>query len=253
MQTRILGWIGTHSLLTLLCVVSGGAAKAHAGQAGMPGDGSAGSSGASKFAEMKVSVDTVGGRLIVVIPPIMKSIGADFTIDADVKNAIVASHLTNVKLQVALDSLLRVSDIPVQVKFEKGVYHFSKRVDPIPEVLPQPPLNPGESVLPPPPTTVEGDVDVRNVQTYDLLRVLNGLFGVPIAIDPSRDPGNHAQGAPTYPGLGQGTDTGHGNVSSNGIGGNRSIQYGNQSNRDGSNVTLFGHTFHFNNIHGNGR
>ena len=252
MQTHNLRQVGCRSALALLWVLSGGAALAQAGTPGTSGDGGAESSGASKFSEMKVSVDTTGGRLIVVIPPIMKSVGADFTIDADVKNAIVASHLTNVKLQTALDSLLRVSDIPVQVKFEKGVYHFSKRVDPIPEVLPVLPLNPGESVLPPPPTVAQSEVDVHNVQTYDLLRVLNGLFGVPIEIDPTQDTGNRTQGAPNYPGLNQGSDTGHGTVSGGGLGGNRNLQYGNQNNRGGSNVTIFGHTFHFNNINNNG-
>jgi hypothetical protein len=253
MQTRILGLVGTRSALALLCVMSGGAALAQAGSAGMPGDGSAGSAGASKFAEMKVSVDASSERLVVVIPKLLKSVGAEFIIDSDIKNAVLSSHLTNVKLQTALDTLLRVSDIPVQYTFEKGIYHFSKRVDLPPETPPTKPQPPGEPVLPPLPTTVEDVVDVHNVQTYDLLRVLNGLFGVPVAIDPGGDNGaldGHridSGGAST---LGQGTDTGHGSVSSGSIfgGRGRSFQTG-STGSGGMVINAFGHLFRLGNGH----
>ncbi|MCW3099579.1 MAG: hypothetical protein JWL77_5197 [Chthonomonadaceae bacterium] len=253
MQTRILGRIGTRSVLALLCVMSGGAALAQAGSAGMPGDGSAGSAGASKFAEMKVSVDASSERLVVVIPKLLKSVGADFIIDSDIKNAILSSHLTNVKLQTALDTLLRVSDIPVQYTFEKGAYHFSKRVEPVPETPLPKPQPPGEPVLPPLPTTVEEVVDVHNVQTYDLLRVLNGLFGVPVAIDPGGDNGaldGHRTDSGGSSTLGQGTDTGHGSVSSGSILGGRNGR-GSQNGSTGGGMVInaFGHLFRIGNGH----
>ena len=226
--------------MALLWVMSGGAALAQAGSAGMPGAGSgAGSSGASKFADMKVSVDATSERLVVVIPRLLKSVGAEFSIDTDVKNALLSSHVANVKLQTALDVLMRVSDIPVQYTVEKGVYHFSKGVAPLPEAPPVTPQPPGESVLPPPPTTVQEDVDVHNVQTFDLLRVLNGLFGVPVTIDPNGDDGSrsgraHSNGSG---GLGQGSVTTGGNASSGSIG----TGSGRQTGSGGTTLNLFGH------------
>jgi hypothetical protein len=178
MQTRVLGLIGSRSALALLWVASGSVALAQAGPTGTSGSGSTDAVKASKFAEMKVTIDTDRGRLVEVVPPLLKSVGADYVIDAEVKNAVVSSHLTNVKLQTVLDALLRGSSIPVQVTFEKGTYRFSKKTEKV-EAPPEshPPIVhiPGESVLPPPPTTQDDEIDIHNVQTFDLLRVLNGL------------------------------------------------------------------------------
>jgi hypothetical protein len=265
MQTRILGLVGVRSALALLCVLSGGAALAQGGSAGAQDGGNAGSASVSKFADMKVSVDATGERLVVLIPKLLKSVGADFSIDADIKNALLSSHLTNVKLQTALDTLMRVSDIPVQYKFEKGLYHFSKRIDPLPEVpLPPKPQPPGESVLPPPPTTVQDDIDVHNVQTYDLLRVLNGLFGVPVAIDPGGDNGRLAGRRLDSGGsaVGQGSANSHGSTSSSSIGsggiGGNSGSFGTSTNGSGSSsqngssggiLNIFGHPIRIGNGH----
>lgn len=180
MQTRVLKLAGSSGALALLWALSGSAASAQAPPAGTLSGGSASSSGASQFAEMKVSIDTDGGRLVEVVPQLLKSVGAEYIIDAEVKNALITSHLANVKLQTALDVLVRVSTIPVQVSFEKGVYRFSKKAETVeapPETTPMPSLRPGDSVLPPPPEVLEGEVDIHNVQTFDLLRVLNGLSG----------------------------------------------------------------------------
>ena len=181
--------VGSGSALAVLWVISGGAAAAQEGSAGAPDGGGKGSPAASKFAEMKVSIDVDRGRLVEVVPKLMKSVGAEFSIDADVKDALVSSHLTNVKLQTVLDVLLRVSTIPVQVTLEKGVYHFSKKPELPPEAPPPTPRAPAEPLLPPLPTTAEDGIDVHNVQTFDLLRVLNGVFGIPVSIDPSGDTG----------------------------------------------------------------
>ncbi len=247
MQTHRLVSAGCRGTLALLWVMSGSAAIAQAGSSGMPPDGSAGSAGASKYLEMKVSIDATSERLVVVIPKLMKSVGAEFSIDSEINNAHLSSHLSNIKLQTALDVLLRTSDILVQYTLEKGVYHFSKRSEPLPEAPPPPkPTSPAESVLPLPPTTVQEDVDVHNVQTYDLLRVLNGLFGVPVSIDPSSASSGRDHGAPNYPNLGKGTDTGHGSVGSNSLGGRRNSQFGGQngsgSGSGGLIVNVFGHS-----------
>jgi hypothetical protein len=173
------------SAVTLLLALSGGAALAQGPPPGTSEGGSTTSSGASRFSEMKVSIDVERGRLVTVVPTLLKSIGAEYVIDAEVKNAVVSSHLTNVKLQTALDTLLRVSDIPVKYTFEKGAYHFSLKVEPPPKPAPPAMPIPGESVLPPPPDIVEDVVDVHNVQTFDLVRVLHDLLGLPAGIDPT--------------------------------------------------------------------
>lgn len=247
MQTRILGLVGSTGAFALLGVISGGAALAQAGPTGMPGNGSAGSPEAFQFAERKVSIDTDGARLVVVIPKLLKSVGADFVIDSDVKDAIVSSHLTNVKLQTALDVLMRVSDIPVQYKFEKGAYRFSKRVElPAASASPQS-LPPGEPVLPPLPTTLQEEIDIHNVQTFDLLRVLNGLFGIPVDIDPTGDDSGlsgHATASGSSGALGQGTFTSRGSASSGSIGGGHSSQNGS----GGVIVNVFGHPIRLGNL-----
>jgi hypothetical protein len=251
MQTHRSGRIRTLSALALLLVMSGGSALAQAGSSGMP-DGGGGSSGASKFLEMKVSVDATGERLVVVIPKLLKSVGAEFSIDADVKNALLSSHLSNVKLQTVLDVLLRTSDIPVQYTLEKGVYHFSKRVEPPPEASPTKPLLPNEPILPPPPTIAQGDVDVHNVQTYDLLRVLNGLFGIPVAIDPTGDgSASRPSQSSGYGSLGQGSISTGGSQSGNSIGTRRGNQNGNQNGSGGAVMNIFGHYIRLNNQPGN--
>ena len=263
MQTRILGLVGVRSALTLLCVMSGGVALAQA--SGTQDGGAAGSSNTSKYADMKVSVDATGERLVVLIPKLFKSVGAEFSIDADVKNALLSSHLTNVKLQTVLDVLLRTSDIPVQYKVEKDVYHFSKRVDPLPEAPPAKPQRPSEPVLPPPPTIVQDDVDVHNVQTYDLLRVLNGLFGVPVAIDPGGDNGRlngHRLDSGGSSAVGQGSANSHGSTSSGSIGsggiGGSSGSFGTSANGSGASsqsgsggaiLNIFGHPIRIGNGH----
>ena len=188
-------------------------------------------SGASKFAEMKVSIDADDGRLVVVVPKLMQSVNAEFTIDAEVKDALVSSHLSKVKLHTVLDVLMRVSSIPVQYTFEKGLYHFSKKVDLPPEAPPPTPRLPDEPLLPPPPTTQTEDVDIHNVQTFDLLRVLNGLFGVPVSIEPSEDrAAGRGSIADLLPGFGPGGPVHNTTSGNNG-----------QARGSGSSFTLFGH------------
>ena len=242
MQTHRLGRVGTLSALALLLTMSGGAALAQGGSSGMP-DGGAGSSDASKCLDMKVSVDATGERLVVLIPKLLKDVGAEFSIDSDVKNAHLSSHLSNVKLQTVLDVLLRTSDIPVQYTLEKGVYHFTKRVEPLPEAPPAKPQRPNEPLLPPPPTSVQEDVDVHNVQTFDLVRVLNGLFGIHATIDPYGDSGPPRPHSGGNSGVGQGSISTGGGGSSRTIGGNN----GHQNGSGGTVVNLFGHYIRFNN------
>lgn len=250
MQTQLLGRLGTRSALALLCVLSGSLALAQAPSTGAPGSAAAppdsGSSTApsatSRFADMKVSLDLDNARLVVAIPELLKTVGAEYIIDADVKNALISSHLTNVKLHTALDVLMHVSSLPVQYTFEKGVYHFSKRVEP-PPAAQVPVLHPpGESVLPPPPTSVEDTVDVHEVQTFDLLRVLNGLFGTPVSIG---DPGANgtlsgSSSASNHGVSGSGVRAGGGS-SALSTQGSAAAGQTSQSSASGPTITLFGH------------
>lgn len=263
MRTHRLKRIGIGSALAVLWVAAGGAALGQTPAGGGAGDGGSDtSSNISKYADMKVTIDAENKRLVEVIPPLMKSVGAEFTIDADVKNTIVSSHLSNVKLQTVLDVLLRSGDIPVQVTFEKGLYHFAKKVETAPEPprvpsTPARPLLPEDSVLPPPPPGDQKDVDVHNVQTYDLLRVLNGLFNIPIGVDPSDPDESDHRGARNGYGNVGGSYSGFTNSSSHGITG-RGITNtsssgllgttgnGSSQQRNGSGtITVFGHPIHF--------
>ena len=238
MQVRGLGFVGSRSALALMLALVGSTASAQAPPPGAPDGSSNGSSGASKFADMKVSIDTDSGRLVEVVPKLLKSVGAEFVVDGDVKNARVSSHLANVRLKIVLDVLMRGSSIPIQYTFDKGVYHFSKKVEPPPEAPAPTPSVTDEPLLPPPPTTQTEDVDIHNVQTFDLLRVLNGLFGVPVAIDPSGE-GAAGRGsiAGSLPGFGPGGPV-RGNNSSN----------GSQAHGSGSSFTLFGHAINLSHL-----
>ena len=190
MQTRFTERGGVVSVLALLGMLSGGAVSAQAPPTGTSGGGPAppGSATPSQFADKKVSIDLDDARLVMAVPQLLKSVGAEYIIDADVKNAVISSHLTSVKLHTALDVLMRVSSLPVQYTFEKGVYHFSKKVEPPLEAPASNPYTPGEAVLPPPPSSLDETIDVHEVQTFDLLRVLNGVFGTQGAIG---DPGSN--------------------------------------------------------------
>jgi hypothetical protein len=254
MQTRFTGRIGVRSALALACMSFGGAASAQApptgtsvGNAAPPKSDSGGApSGTSQFADRKVSIDLDNARLVVAVPQLLKSVGAEYIIDADVKNAIISSHLTNVKLHTALDVLMRVSSLPVQYTFEKGVYHFSKKVEPPPETPSPLPYTPGEAVLPPPPTSLDETIDVHEVQTFDLLRVLNGVFGTQGTIG---DPG--ANGSLSgYSGASQHGVSGKG-ITAGGIGSVFGTQasgnngQNSQSGAIGPTITLFGHRIQF--------
>lgn len=259
MQTHIRKRIGCRSALALLLALAGNGAVAQT-PAGMPPGDDPNVASFAKFSDTKVNIDAENKRLIEVLPDLMKSAGADFTIDADVKNARISSHLTNIRLQTALDTLMRVSDIPVQYTFEKGLYHFAKKRETAPEPPRIPPpadLLPEEPLLPGPPTVQQDEVDVHNVQTYDLLRVLNGIFNVPIQIIPTD--GSGPQGTPNGYGDTHGDFTGFTNSHGFGLNGNGittsggsttlGLSNGNSSGSQTHNIpgslTLFGHTIHF--------
>lgn len=255
MQTRLPGRIGTRSALALVCVLSGAIASAQAPPAGTSGGtvpppdtgNSTAPSGTSRFAEMKVSIDLDNTRLVVALPQLLKTVGAEFIIDADVKNALISSHLTGVKLHTALDSLLRVSDIPVQYTFEKGVYHFSKRLEPPPQAPSAPFCTlPARPCCRRPPTSVDDTIDVHEVQTFDLLRVLNGVFGTPVSIGDSGTNGSlSGYSSASHVGItGRGITSG-GVTSVLGTQGNGANGQNSQSSAIGPTITLFGHRIQF--------
>ncbi len=243
---------GTHlrAILTLMLAASGGAAVAQTPPAGMPGgtNGTAGSganagtthAGPEKFFDKKVSVDADSGRLVDVLPKLLKSVDAEFVISPDVKNALVSGHLTGVKFKTALDLLMRVSNIPVEYRYEDGLFRFTKKVEPSP-TLPEP--LPGEAVLPPPPRQGEERFDVREVGVENLIRALTGGDPSFLPPSPSGYSSGSANGHSSYSSFGFSPNGVH-----SGSGGNQFNSQGNntssQNNGGGGSITIFGHTIH---------
>ncbi|HLK56177.1 MAG TPA: hypothetical protein VKU00_06420, partial [Chthonomonadaceae bacterium] len=114
-----------------------------------------------------VSVDADNTLLSDALAQIMKSAGADFVVDNALKKATVSVHLTNVRFQAALDTLVKVSSEPVSYKIEDGVYRFIPRVDP-PEAPPTPPAGPSR------PSYKIGKIVVQNSDAQELVDFLTG-------------------------------------------------------------------------------
>jgi hypothetical protein len=90
-------------------------------------------SAATTIENKMVSVDSENSRLSDVLPDLMKTVGADYSLDSTIKNARVTIHITSAKFKPTLDTLMRVCDIPVTYRVEKGLYHFMALADAPPE------------------------------------------------------------------------------------------------------------------------
>ncbi len=237
-------------ILALALTAYSGAAFAQNPPAGMPsGNGSANSaisSGSEKFDDKKVSVDADGAKLVDVLPKLLKSVGAEFIIAPEVKNALLSGHLTNVKFKSALDLLLRVSTIPVEVTYTEGMFRFSKKVE-----LPAADTTPSsESALPLPPKQGEAIVDVRKAGTENIIRALTGQDPSILPPNPSGYSSGSVTSHSSYSSFGfspNGVRLGSASSQMNSQGGN-----GSQSSGGGS-ITIFGHTFRLGNSGNTGR
>lgn len=85
-----------------------------------------------------VTIDTDNGRLVEILPDLMKSVGADYSVDGGLKNVRVTIHITKAKFKPTLDTMMKVCDFPVTYRVEKGLYHFMALSDAPP--LPAAPL-----------------------------------------------------------------------------------------------------------------
>jgi hypothetical protein len=151
------------------------------------GDSSAKSgSPASGLTDKRVSVDADNTRLSEALATIMKSAGADFVVDNALKNATVSVHLTNIRFQVALDTLVKVCSEPVTYKIEDGVYHFIPRVGP-----PDPPSTSTAPSAPKGPSYKIGKIVVQNADAQELVDFLSGdssaLDGTPSSVGSTGD------------------------------------------------------------------
>ncbi len=94
------------------------------------GDGT-GRSGSNTTAidDRPVTVDADHSRLADILPDLMKSVGADFSVDNSIKNAHVTIHVTQAKFKPTLDTMMKVCDEGVTYVVEKGLYHFMALAD----------------------------------------------------------------------------------------------------------------------------
>jgi hypothetical protein len=125
----------------------------------------------SNIGDKQVMVDADNQRLVDVLPALMKQVGADYSLDADIQQVTVSLHLPNAKFQAALDTLMKVATQPVTYKIEDGLYHFMRRED-APASSPSGPSStpsgPGRSGPP-----YRGD-DQIGVALSDLVQYLSG-------------------------------------------------------------------------------
>jgi len=110
--------------------------SANAGAQTPPGSGTGptsgtGQSGSAAIAidDKTVTVDAENARLADILPDLMKSVGADYSLDGSVKNAHVTIHINNAKFKPTLDTMMKVSDVPVTYRVVSGLYHFMALAD----------------------------------------------------------------------------------------------------------------------------
>ena len=153
------------------CLLAPGLAQAQdKDMGGNGGDSSAKTgNGAAGLADKKVTVDADGVKLAEALPPLMKSVGADFVVDNSLKDVTVSVHLSNVRFQAALDTLVKVCSQPVMYKLVDGVYHFLPRVD-----EPEPPRAEPPPSWPRGPAYKLGKIVVQNSDAQELVDFLSG-------------------------------------------------------------------------------
>ena len=83
--------------------------------------------GMTPLADKRVTLDLDDIALTAAIRQVMNSVHASYTLDNALGAARVTAHLTDVRLNTALDMLMRVSSVPAEYQVEQGVYVFSRR------------------------------------------------------------------------------------------------------------------------------
>lgn len=124
---------------------------------------------ATKLADRRVTLQVEEASLSNAVRMLMKSVGADFSIDPALRDARVTANLTNIRLQIALDTLMRISTIPATYRVAEGVYIFEPRK----EEPPAPPPVLEEESKSGPKVRYEY-IKVRNVDASYLAYLLGG-------------------------------------------------------------------------------
>jgi hypothetical protein len=126
----------------------------------------------NKLADKKVTLRVEETSLSVALKLLMKSAGADFSVDPALKDARVTVNLTNVRLQVALDTLMKVSSLPATYRVsDTGIYLFEPRPDPPPVENPPPSDN---STKPAPPQARYEYIRLKNADPSYIAWLLGG-------------------------------------------------------------------------------
>jgi hypothetical protein len=101
----------------------------------------------------------------------MKSVGADFSLDSGIKNAHVTIHIASAKFKPTLDTMMKVCDLAVTYRVEKGLYHFMALADA--PALPRAPAS-GRSEAPARPGPRYNGGDPLAVAVSELFQFLSG-------------------------------------------------------------------------------
>ncbi len=93
--------------------------------------GANGTAGAqTNIADKRVSIDAEDATLASVITTLMRSVGANYTLDNSLRQIRVTAHLHDLPLNTTLDVLLRSVAPPTTYRVENGIYRFGPRVEP---------------------------------------------------------------------------------------------------------------------------
>jgi hypothetical protein len=126
-------------------------------------------------ADKRVSIDAEDATLSSVLTMLMKSVGANYTLDSSLRALRVTAHLHDLRLKTALDVLLRSVAPPVTYRLEDGVYQFQLKSE---SALPEP-----DAVGPVSDTSPQSGVhhlQVARVYFIDAAEAALILGGIPI-------------------------------------------------------------------------
>ncbi len=119
---------GALAAAAVLGLWTGSALSARAQDSGSGANGAAGAQG--NVADKRVSIDAEDATLASVITTLMRSVGANYTLDDSLRQIRVTAHLHDLPLQTTLDVLLRSVAPPTTYHVENGIYRFGPRVEP---------------------------------------------------------------------------------------------------------------------------
>ena len=126
-------------------------------------------------ADKRISIDAQDATLASVLTTLMKGVGANYTLDNSLRSVRVTAHLHNLRLETALDVLLRSVAPPATYRLEEGVYQFTLKSE---TALPEPSAV-GASGDPLPQSGVR-HLQVARVYFIDAAEAALILGGIPI-------------------------------------------------------------------------